>query len=104
MNNAMDSLELLIDLGVNEALKIAFRGIFVDWAGVRNVILLEILSVGNERRREALRYEKCRWVLRVAHRYVAVRVNYLVIVENVVCCDKRAEEVFRCRLGSPEQG
>lgn len=89
---AVHILVPLVRLTVYEPLGVSLGCIFVHRAGVFDVVFFYVLSARDQGWCQGLGDEEGSRVLRVPHADVAVRIQYILVVENVVCGDQSAEE------------
>lgn len=90
--HAVDILVPLVRLTVYEPLGVSLGCIFVHRAGVFDVVFFYVLSARDQGWCQGLGDEEGSRVLRVPHADVAVRIQYILVVENVVCGNQGAEE------------
>jgi hypothetical protein len=104
MDHTIDFWELLEHLAMDEALRVALLRIGVDSRAIGDVIFDQIFRRRDDSRGHVAAHDVNIWPFRVPYRDVAVCVDDIVVVEDVVCCDKLAAElyesgIFRRNLG-----
>lgn len=67
VDDTVDALVSLVDLGVDETFQIACWSIGIYWAGVGDVVLCEVFLAGNESWSDILAKKESLGVLRVAN-------------------------------------
>lgn len=97
VNDAADITIAFVDLAMDESLYISFGRVFPHRRSIFDVILLEVLAAGDKSRGKGARDEECRRVLRVADTDMPVRIENVLVVEDVVRRYQRAEELIRRR-------
>jgi hypothetical protein len=77
------------------SLEIPRLRVLFDWFCRVHLILDEVILRAHQRWWHITRHPECCWVVWAAHRNMPIRIEYVMVVENVAGCDQTTEEVFK---------
>jgi hypothetical protein len=104
VDHTIDSWELLEHLAMDEALRVAFLRIGVDSRAIADVVFDQIFRRRDDSRGHVAAHDVDIWPFGVPYRDVAVCVDDIVVVEDVVCCDELAAELYKSGLSRRDSG
>jgi hypothetical protein len=98
VDHTIDSWELLEHLAMDEALRVALLCAGVDSRAVGDVVFDQVFRRRDDCRGHVAAHDIHIALFGVPYRNVAVCVDDIVVVEDVVCCDELAAELFKLRF------
>ena len=98
VNHAIDARKFLEHLAMDEPLGVTLLGIRVDSRAVRDVILNQIFGRRDDSRGHVAAHDVDVRPLGVPYGDMAVCIDDIVVVEDVICCYERATELHQLGL------
>jgi hypothetical protein len=104
VDHTIDFWELFEHLAMDEALRVALLRIGIDSRAIGDVVFDQIFRQRDDCRGHVAAHDVDIWLFGVPYRDVAIRVDDIMVVEDVVCCNELAAELYKLGFSRRDSG
>jgi hypothetical protein len=104
VNHTIDFWELFEHLAMDKALRVALLRIGIDGRAIGDVVFDQIFRRRDDCRGHVAAHDVDIWLFGVPYRDVTICIDDIVVVEDVVCCNELAAELYKLGFSHRDVG